>query len=120
MVKCASKYNARQLRQRIKIQSKTQTADGMGGFTEAWSAGDDVWAMWKPMSGSERVRAMGIAPTLAVKAVIRFRGDEYGAPYYSAADRVTYQNRTYNITSIADVDGMQDWLELMLAEGEPS
>lgn len=117
---CKSKYNARQLRHRIKIQSKTQTADGMGGFTEAWSAGNDVWAMWQPMSGSERVKAMGIEPTLAVKAVIRFRGDDNGAPYYSAADRVIYRGRTYNIKSISDVDGMQDWLELMLAEGEPS
>lgn len=120
MVTCCSKYNARQLRQRITIQSKTQTTDGMGGFTEVWSAGDEVWAMWTTMSGSERVRAMGIEPTLSIKAVIRFRGNADGAPYYSAADRVIYRGRKYNIRSIADVDGMQDWLELMLAEGEPS
>lgn len=120
MVRCSSKYNARQLRNRIKIQTKTQTADGLGGWTEEWSAGDDVWAIWQPQSGSERVRAMGIEPTLSIKAVIRFRGDANGAPYYSAADRVTYRGRTYNIRYVYDVDGMQDWLELMLAEGEPS
>lgn len=120
MVKCCGKYNARQLRARVKIQRKTQASDGMGGWTETWSRGDDLWALWKPMSGSERVRAMGIEPTLAVKAVIRFRGDENGAPYYSAADRLTYRGRTYNIKTVIDVDGMQDWLELMLAEGEPS
>lgn len=117
---CCAKYNARQLRQRVTIQRKTQTADGMGGWTEAWSTGDDVWALWQPKSGSERVRAMGLSTDVSVKAVIRFRGDANGAPYYSAADRLSYRGRTYNITAVIDVDGMQDWLELMLAEGEPS
>ena len=120
MVACCSKYNARQLRQRVTIQSKTQVADGMGGFTETWSAGNDLWAMWQPSNGTERVQAMGIEPTVSVKAVIRFRGDGNGAPYYSAEDRLTFRGRTYNIKAIIDVDGMQDWLELSLAEGEPS
>ena len=117
---CCTKYNARQLRQRVTIQSKTQTADGMGGWTEAWSAGDNVWALWQPRSGSERVRAMGLSTGVSVKAVIRFRGNADGAPYYSAEDRVQYRGRTYNIKAVIDVDGMQDWLEIMLEEGTPS
>lgn len=120
MVACCSKYNARQLRQRVTIQSKTQVADGMGGFTETWSAGDDLWAMWTPLRGSERVQGMRIQPNIIVKAVIRFRGNDDGAPYYSAEDRVVYKGRTYNITAIMDVDGMGDWLEVMLTEGAPS
>ena len=120
MVKCASKYNARQLRARVKIQRKTQASDGMGGWNETWSAGDDLWAMWKPMSGNERVQAMRVSPSLSVKAVTRFRGNDDGAPYYSAEDRVQYRGRTYNIKAVIDVDGMQDWLELMLEEGKPS
>lgn len=120
MVSCCSKYSARQLRSRITIQQKTQATDDMGGWTETWDAGTAVWAMWKPMTGSERVRAMGIEPMLSVRAVIRFRGNADGAPYYSAADRVVYKGRTYNIRSIVDVDDMGDWLELTLAEGEPS
>jgi SPP1 family predicted phage head-tail adaptor len=120
MVKCCSKYNARQLKSRIVIQRKAQASDGMGGWTETWSAGDDVWALWKPMSGSERVQAMRVSPSLSVRAVIRFRGDAEGAPYYSAADRVTYRGRTYNITAVIDVDDAGEWLELMLSEGSPS
>lgn len=120
MVKCASKYNARQLSARITIQSKTQVSDGMGGWTETWSAGDDLWAVWKPMSGGERVQAMRVSPNLAVKAVIRFRGNSDGAPFYSAEDRLQYRGRTYNIKTVFDVDGRQDWLEMMLEEGKPS
>lgn len=120
MVSCCSKYNARQLKSRITIQSKTQVSDSMGGWTETWSAGTAVWAMWKPMSGNERVQAMRIQPGLSVRAVIRFRGNAQGAPYYSAADRVVYRGRTYNITAIVDVDDAGEWLELFLTEGAPS
>ena len=120
MVNCCSKYSARQLKSRITIQRKTQAADGMGGWTETWSAGDDVWAMWKPLSGSERVQAMRVSPSLSVRAVIRFRGDAEGAPYYTAADRVVYRGRTYDISAVIDVDDAGEWLELMLIEGKPS
>jgi len=98
MVSCCSKYSARQLKSRITIQSKTQVSDSMGGWTETWSAGTAVWAMWKPMSGNERVQAMRIQPNLSVRAVIRL----------------------YNITAIVDVDDAGEWLELFLTEGAPS
>lgn len=120
MVTCCPKYSARQLRNRIKIQSKTQVADGMGGWTESWSAGDTVSALWTPRTGSEAVDAQGLAPTVSVTAIIRFRGNAEGAPYYSAEDRVAYRGRTYNIKAIMDVDGMQQFLEMRLVEGEPS
>jgi len=120
MVNCCSKYSARQLSSRITIQRKTQSSDGMCGWTEAWSAGDDVWAMWSPMGGSERFQAMRIQPSISVRAIIRFRGNAEGAPYYSAADRVVYRGRTYGITAVIDVDGDGTWLELLLTEGAPS
>ncbi len=120
MVSCCSKYSARDLRSRVTIQSKTQASDSMGGWTETWSSGDSAWAKWMPMRGSELVSAMRLSPRLSVKIAIRFRGDAYGAPYYSAEDRVVYRNRTYNIKSVYDVDDAQQFLEMMLAEGEPS
>lgn len=120
MVKCSSKYSARDLRYTITIQRKTRASDGMGGFTEMWSAGDDVRAMWKPLSGSEAYRAMRISPEARVVSVIRFRGDANGAPYYITGDRVQFRGRTYNIEAVIDVDGAQDWLELALVEGRPS
>ena len=117
---CCSKYSARDLRHRVSIERKTRTADGMGGFTEAWASIALVWAMWKPLSGSEQYRAMRISPETRVKAVIRFRGDANGAPYYTANDRITFRGRTYNIEAVIDVDGDQEWLELALVEGKPS
>lgn len=118
-MKCC-KYTASDLRAKITIESKSQASDGMGGWTETWATGDVVYAKWAPMRGGERWQAMRVGSSVSVKAVIRFRGDANGAPYYSAEDRVTYQGRTYAIKYVMDVDGAGEWLELLLEEGQPS
>lgn len=120
MVRCCSKYRARDLSAQIAIERKTQAADGMGGSTETWAEVGSVRAMWRPLSGSERYQAMRITSQPRATAIIRFRGDSFGAPFYSAADRVVYRGRTYNIESVIDVDDAGEWLELSLVEGAPS
>lgn len=117
---CQSKYNAGALQSKIDIQRKTQTTDGMGGFTESWATIATAWASFKPVTGSERYSAMRLSAHARAKAVIRFRGDANGAPYYSAADRVLHRGRYWNIEGIADPDDRNQWLELALVEGEPS
>lgn len=122
MVACKScgKYSAGVLQSKITIERKTRAADGMGGFTETWASVGTPWAMWRALSGSELWAAQRINPIVRIKAVIRFKGDAYGAPYYSAADRVTYRNREYAVVAVMDPDDRQEWLELMLAESAPS
>lgn len=122
MVGCNScgLYSAGDLKAKITIERKTRTSDGMGGVTETWATVGTPWAAWKAVSGSEAWRAMRINPEIRVKAAIRFKGDAYGAPYYSPADRVRYRNREYAILAVLDPDDGQEWLELMLDEGKPS
>lgn len=122
MVACkpCGEYSAGKLSARITIERATSTADGMGGIVDVWAVEATPWAMWKALSGSELWSAMRINPTIKVKAVIRFRGDAYGAPYYKPSDRVTYRNRQYSVVAVMDPDDGQQWLELMLAEGMPS
>lgn len=117
-MKCCSKYSGRDLREVITIERKSSTSDGMGGFNETWGRPETVRAKWQPMRGGERMQAMRVQPGLSVKAVIRFKGDDYNAPYYKAADRVTHRGRKYAITSVIGID--QEWIELMLSEGVPS
>lgn len=118
MVACKScGYGAGDLRSKITIQRKTQAADGMGGVLDTWAAEATPWAMWKSLSGSELWSAQRLNPMVKVKAVIRFKGDANGAPYYTPADRVTYRGREYAIVDVRDPDDRQEWLELMLTEG---
>lgn len=122
MVGCkpCGKYSAGMLQSRITIERKTRTADGMGGATEAWASQATPWAMWRALSGRELYQAQRIMPTVTVKAVIRFRGDAYGAPFYTPGDRVKYRNREYAVSAVIDPDDRQEWLEMYLSEGMPS
>ena len=122
MVSCKScgKYSAGDLQSKITIQRKSRAPDGMGGSIETWATEGTPWAMWRALSGSELWAAMRINPNVKVKAVIRFKGDANGAPYYGPADRVTYRGREYAIVAVIDPDDRQEWLEMMLAEGAPS
>lgn len=119
MVAC-SKYSAGDLKSQITIARKTTASDGMGGVTDTWGAIGTPWAMWRAMSGNELYQAQRIAPRVTVKAVIRFKGDANGAPYFSPSDRVTYRGREYAIAAVIDPDDGLSWLELMLVEGAPS
>ena len=125
-MKCCD-IHAGQLRALIKIERKVRTPDGMGGFTEVWTADPPagVWAEWKGYEGtsqfnSEEWHAMRQTAVNRFRVVIRFRGDAYGAPYYNEADRVIYRNREYNIESILDVEDAQRWLKMTCIAGRAS
>ena len=121
------KYTAGMLRSRIVIERKVQTPDGMGGFTETWEEqpAGGVYAFWEAVIDAfaflaEKKVASSLTTMPRFKAVIRFRGDSEGAPFYSAGDRVTYRGRFYGIESVVDPDDRQEWLEFALVEGQPS
>lgn len=123
MVKCCSpKYTARMLGDKITIERKSQSADGQGGNTETWAAdpAGGVWAYVTALSGGEMWQAMRIGSRVKYKAVIRERDDANGAPYYSGADRVTWQGRTYGIEAVYPDKDDDRFHVLMLTEGKPS
>lgn len=114
------KYKLGDLRTKLVIERKTRTTDNMGGYVETWATETTVWAIWKALNGAERYQAMRLGSEPRAKAVIRFRGDANGAPYYSGRDRVLHRGRYWNIESVVDPDDRQQWLELNLVEGQPS
>ena len=61
-----------------------------------------------------------VSPGNRYRFVIRFRDDGNGAPYYSAADRVVYNSRTYGIESVVDMEDEQRYLEIMAVENKAS
>ena len=118
-MKCCD-INAGKLKSKITIERATDTADTSGGSIRVWATEGTPRAMWKGLSGGERWQAMRVSPENRFRAIIRFKGDANGAPYYSASDRVKYRGRTYSITSVMDMDDEQKYLELMLTETKAS
>ena len=105
------------LDQRVTLQRRTRTPDGMGGFTEAWTDLATVWAQVLPLRGSEKWEAMRVSPDDRMKIRIRWRGDANGQPYYTSADRLVWRGRTYNIESALPWGGRQAFIELGVKEG---
>jgi head-tail adaptor len=125
-MKCCD-MNAGQLNSLIVIERKTRVSDGVGGTVSTWAAdpAGGVWAKWEAkdtavMFIAEKQVGAGIGTENRISAIIHFRGDAYGAPYYSSADRVLYRNRYYGITSAIDAEDRQMWITLALIEGTPS
>lgn len=106
----------------IELQRNTPASDGEGGFTDTWAADPPggVWAMTKAVGGSERWFAERVTPGNRYRFVIRFRDDGNGAPYYSAADRIVYNGRTYGIESVVDMEDERRYIEITAVENKAS
>ena len=113
MVKCCSKYSARDLREPVTFERLTRTADGAGGHTEAWAAisGAPDRGMVKALSGRERWSSQRLEGIVSHRVVVRyFAGINEG-------DRVTIRNRPCNIRFVNNVDFADKWLELDVEMG---
>lgn len=118
-MKCCDIHSGK-LKSKITIERLTDVPDGSGGSTRTWATEGTPFAIWKGLSGGERWLAMRVSPANRFRAIIRFKGDANGGPYYSGADRVVYRGRTYAIDSVIDMDDEQKYLELMLTETKAS
>lgn len=120
-------YHSGLLRYRITIERVSYATDALGGRTPTWAEdpAGGVLAHWEVKKGDYRFTAEvfrddRLATHVRVIAVIRFRGDANGAPYYHSGDRIIFRGRTYGVEAVIDPDGRQQWLEFALVEGEPS
>ena len=118
-MKC-SKINAGMLRQTIVIERLASAPDGMGGVTKTWATLATVPAYVRSLTGTERWEAMRVTPGNLKRAVIRWRGDAYQAPYYRESDRVMYQDREHGIIAVMDIENSQQWLQVDIFESLPS
>ena len=87
-----------ELRERIKIQSLSRTADGIGGWNESWSDVAEVWAKIQPVSASERYFSQRIEMNTSHKITIRWMDG------ITAEMRIAYQDRIFQINGIRRED----------------
>jgi hypothetical protein len=94
----------------------------MGGTTDTWTADPSggVWANLQYLTGTERWEANRVMEGNLVKMIIRWRGDAFGGPYYTIADRVIWKNMEFGIISVQDIDFESQWLRLDLMQGKPT
>lgn len=104
----------------ITIERKSRASDGQGGYDDTWATYATVWASMKPLGGVERWQAMRNTAENRYRVIVRWRDDGSGNAAYSAADRITFQGRTYAIDSVVPYEGKRRFIEIIAVEGKPS
>ncbi len=103
-----------ELRHRLSIQAEQATSDGGGGLSDPWANPVTVATVWgkvEPLTGGERLHALQIQDRLSHRIVIRYRSD------VTAAMRVVFGARAFNIRAVIDTGERGRFLELLCDEG---
>lgn len=99
-----------ELNKRITIQSPTQVADGMGGWTTTYATVATVWAAVWPVSAKETLKAGQTAMEITHRIRIRYRAG------IDASYRVLFGTRYLAIVSIINQNESGEWLDLLCME----
>ena len=98
------------LRQRISVERPVRTSDGGGGAAESWVLVAEVWAQIRPLSGSERAEADGLAGRVSHEVIMRYRDD------VGPDDRIAFDGRLFDIRAALDVDERRRFLKCLAEE----
>ena len=98
------------LKHKITIQEKTQTSDGMGGYTETWKELYTVWAAIWPVSGREYIATGRKEGEVTHRIQIRYREG------IMPSHRVLYGSRVFDIRAVLNHEEKNKYLDLMCVE----
>lgn len=107
-------YRLGELNQRVTLESKARTRDGVGGASVAWSSYATVSALVRPLSGREREHAGRREATADYLVVIRNRTD------LVEAHRIGWAGRKLNIVFIRSRGSRTQFLEVEVVLGGSS
>lgn len=107
--------SAGRLRQRVTIRRKTQTKKPTGGFDEAWSDLNTVWAEVIGLNGREAVIGQALQGVSYYRIATRFGTDVTDVDQLASADPAVFNGKTVNVRSVSDPDGRREQL-LILAD----
>jgi|SRR3990172_2575057 len=99
-----------ELRHRVTLESPTRTADGMGGFTTAWTTVAEVFAAVWPVSATEQIEALQTVMTVTHRIRMRYRSD------VASSWRVKFGDRYFAIVSLINPNEAGKLLDLLCKE----
>lgn len=101
--------------QRIVLQSPPlrETSGDHGDPDARWRAVATVWAKVEAISGREFLAAQQAAAEATVRITIRYRGG------VKPTWRAVWRGHEYDFQHVADVGGVQQYLEILAVERNP-
>jgi SPP1 family predicted phage head-tail adaptor len=104
------------LRHQIVIEQRSATQDSFGGLPETWSTLKTVYAEIQPLSGREKEAAQAINVDISHQINIRYQS-AFADPRVTAAYRVRFGSRLFNIHASMNVDERNQEITLLASEG---
>ena len=99
---------AGELDRRITIQRATVTLNEFNEPIETWGDLTTVWAKRRDASATESYRAQEVGAQISTRFTIRWSTTVEGV---TPTDRVSFDDRLYNITAVRDI-GRNQWREI--------
>jgi len=98
---------------RITFQSESRASDGAGGAVLSWTDAGSAWARIEPIAAVEIARHRGQVAQVSHKITTARRSDIVP----TAAWRIRFGSRYFNIRSIVDVGERREFWEIAADEG---
>jgi len=103
--------NPADLKHRITIQAKTETADGLGGFTTSWTTfAGPLWAAVWPTSAKEIIQNQQLSGQVSHRVRIRYVAG------VTSDMRILFGSRIFNILSEINPEERCEMLDLVCME----
>lgn len=99
------------LKHKVRIERLELTQDDSGGQVRTWKLVSEVWAYLKQTSGSERLQNDRLTGIAGFTATIRYRSD------ISEVNRLIFNDKSYQIRSVDNIEFSNKWLTLSLESG---
>lgn len=100
------------LRKRMVLRKPRLDDDGAGGQQKVMDVVDVVWAMMKPVSAVKLVLGAGYERRVTHEIVVRYRAD------IMTGWTLMLDSRVFQIRAVVNADEANQWLTLMVEEGD--
>lgn len=98
------------LRHRLRLEAPARTADGGGGADVSWSLVAEVWAAFRPYTGSEREEHDGLKARVSHEVWIRRRDG------VRSDMRFVMGARVFDVLAVLDIEERGRWLRCLTEE----
>ena len=109
-------FNVGAMRNRVDVQRRSLTRDGVGGQSEVWTFLSTIWVEIKALTGRELEAAQAVRATDTHQINLRYY------PGLSAKDRLVFTDpealqHLYAITSVVDMEMRHRYMQCTAVEG---
>ena len=104
------------MRQRVTIQTLSESADGYGQRVQSWIDSGTFWASIKNLSGREAVNAKQVKADSTHQVTLRYVGTLFSTPGLLPSMRLVFNGRFFSILYINNVDERNREYQLLTQE----